>query len=187
MRFVALLFFALVVAPALAAAAPKTLVTCKTGADGKSTFALLGETRVDGTRLSLKLTDASKTPPQTTIDKAFTDMPSTDFVGDLVMAKCVEGVLVFALDYGTPYRKGVAVRMRKSDNATQRIDFAEKALPKWLYSNARDLSLVIPNLGGESNAKFLHYVAEADLTKSQTPKETDRLPPKNGFIARPLR
>jgi hypothetical protein len=187
MRLLAVVFSVLLVSPFVEAAAPTTIVVCKTGIDRKSTISLLAEASVEGKRLSLKLEDRSKSPPQTTTGKAFTDMPDADLVGNVVMSKCVEGVLVFALDYGPPYRKGVAVRMHGDANTVQRIDFAEKALPRWLYVNASQMSLVMPNLGGESKAKYLQYAATADSSKPSPPIDADRLPAKAGFAVKRLR
>jgi hypothetical protein len=190
MRFIAGALFALIIlfaAAAVEAATPNTIVACKTGVDRKSTIALLAETSVDGKRLSLKFEDSSQTPPRTTLGKAFTDMPDADFVGAVAMSRCVEGTLVFALDYGTPYRKGAAVRMRSSDNAVQRLDFAEKALPQWLYVNATAMSVVIPNIGTESRAKYLHYVTDTISASTAAPTDADLLPAKKGFVVKRLR
>ncbi|KVH32176.1 hypothetical protein WT01_18970 [Burkholderia cepacia] len=49
--------------------------------------------------------------------RAFLDMPETDFVGRIALSRCVGKTLVFALDYGSPYLKGVAIRLNPVTHA----------------------------------------------------------------------
>ncbi|WP_232435970.1 hypothetical protein [Burkholderia ubonensis] len=124
-------------------------------------------TLADRTRVTLKaeshgddgdalfVDEGGKTQP------AFLDMPDTEFVGDVALARCVGGTLVFALEYGPPYLKGLAIRRNPQTHRDERIYFAEKALPKWLYLGSQEMLVVIPNLGHETDKKYLvyHYVA----------------------------
>ncbi|KVR05484.1 hypothetical protein WK09_27280 [Burkholderia ubonensis] len=139
-------------------------------------------TLADRTRVTLKaeshgddgdalfVDEGGKTQP------AFLDMPDTEFVGDVALARCVGGALVFALEYGPPYLKGVAIRRNPLTHRDERICFAEKALPKWLYLGSQEMLVVIPNLGHETDKKYLvyHYVAGRGQPNEST--ATDKLP-----------
>ncbi|AOK15811.1 MULTISPECIES: hypothetical protein [Burkholderia cepacia complex] len=82
----------------------------------------------------------------------------------------------FALEYGPPYLKGVAIRRNPQTHRDERIYFAEKALPKWLYLGSQEMLVVIPNIGHETDKKYLvyHYVAGRGQPNEST--ATDKLP-----------
>ena len=128
----------LTLAPLLAWSEPVTVEKRCRLEDG-STALLQSASSIDGKRLFLALD--GRTEP------AFTDMPTSDFVGELKMAECRSGTLVFALNYGSPYTKGVAIRRRRADRQWERIDFAEKAFPQWLLLGGEGMQLVFPNQG----------------------------------------
>ncbi len=101
-------------------------------------------------------------------------MPEADFVGRIALSRCVGRTLVFVLNYGSPYLKGVAIRLNPVTHVEERIYFAEKALPRWLYSGRRAMWVIIPNEGGETDGKYLVYrYSEGRLTESAP---VDRLP-----------
>ncbi len=120
------------------------VISCKLGA---TQVKLLAITTIDGKQLFLQFDGL--------ISPAFSDMPNDDFIGNIVMSKCVDGVLIFALNYGPPYQKGVAIRWSKKDKTYERINFSEKALPQWLYVNREKMLIIIPNLNAEARAKYL--------------------------------
>lgn len=147
----------LALTPLVACAAPtKTELRCRLE-DG-SIAALQSDRSVDGKRLFVSLD--GRTEP------AFADMPTTDFVGSLVMAHCQAGALVFAMNYGPPYLKGVVIRRQVGSARLERIDFAEKALPRWLYLGHTGMQLVLPNQGNELAGKLIVY--RFDLASGQT-------------------
>ncbi|WP_080427498.1 hypothetical protein [Burkholderia ubonensis] len=110
------------------------------------------------------------------IERAFLDMPETDFIGRIVLSKCVGKTLVFALDYGPPYLKGVAIRQNPKTHAEERIYFAEKSLPRWLYPGRQEMLVIIPNEGYETDKKYLVYRYIAGKGQSNESTPTDRLP-----------
>ncbi|ALI04335.1 hypothetical protein C1Y08_24970 [Pseudomonas sp. FW306-02-F02-AA] len=134
---------------------------------------LLATSTLEGQKLFLKV-DGN-------IQSAFSDMPNADFVGQIVMAKCVASGLIFALNYGTPYSKGVLLRKNPISHATERIDFSEKALPRWLYVGREQMRLVIPNSGHEVAAKFLVYDFVNEKGQPEEVEGVDTLPDKLGF------
>lgn len=153
------------------AASLSTVSTCQL--DDQSRVVLKAQPAVDGNRFFLQI-DGN-------VEKAFTDMPDTDFVGTIALATCVDHVLVFAINYGPPYLKGVAIRKNPISHKIERIDFSEKALPRWLYVNSNAMQLVIPNIGYEVKGKYLVYQYTADAGQPEEPLATDAMPSKLGF------
>lgn len=151
-----------------ARAAPlKPVLACQLSAGQR--VELLSEARgPDGDALFLKFSGAPK--------KAFDDFPDTEFVGAVVLAKCVDRVLLFGLDYGPPYIKGGAIRANPTTKKIERIDFSEKAAPGWIYSGARDMLLVFPNLGHESARRFIVYRFVSASGQDEEVSYVDRLP-----------
>jgi hypothetical protein len=150
----------------------KTIVTCKNGPQATK-VSLLAEKSIEGNQLYLQFGDQK--------EKAFTDLPGTDFVGRIAMAKCVKGVLVFALDYGSPYIKGAAIRLRHSGHATiqrERIDFAEKTTPGWLYISNEQMKIVIRNTGVGATSKYFVYSSAPEKGASDSAAEVNALPSK---------
>ncbi|PHV05067.1 hypothetical protein CSQ96_23015 [Janthinobacterium sp. BJB412] len=151
-----------------ARAAPlKPVLACQLS--GGQQIELLSEARgLDGDALFLKFSGAPH--------KAFDDFPDAEFVGKVALAKCVDRVLVFGLNYGPPYLKGGAIRANPTTRKIERIDFAEKAAPGWIYSGARDMLLVFPNLGHESARKFIVYRFVSASGQDEEVSYVDRLP-----------
>ncbi|KVL17864.1 hypothetical protein IMT09_12190 [Burkholderia cepacia] len=108
--------------------------------------------------------------------RAFLDMPETDFVGRIALSRCVGKTLVFVLNYGSPYLKGVAIRLNPVTHVEERIYFAEKALPRWLYSGRRAMWVIIPNEGGETDGKYLVYRYSGSKGRPSESTPADRLP-----------
>ncbi len=139
-------------------------------------------TLADGTRATLKAEshgddgDALFVDEGGKIQPAFLDMADAEFVGNVVLARCIGGTLVFALEYGPPYLKGVAIRRNPLTHGDERIYFAENALPKWLYLGNREMLVVIPDSGHETDKTYLvyHYVTGKGQPDESTP--TDKLP-----------
>ncbi|WP_213938947.1 hypothetical protein [Pseudomonas sp. dw_612] len=149
----------------------KTILTCPLA--GNSKVSLLAEPAEDGHRLFVKLDGKTHI--------AFTDMPQADFIGRIVLAKCVSSSLIFALEYGSPYMKGVVMRKNPVTHSVEQIDFAEKALPHWLYLGREQMRLVIPNLGYEVPTKFLLYDYVAGKGQAETAIGIDTPPETHGF------
>jgi hypothetical protein len=149
----------------------KTILTCPLA--GHSKVSLLAEPAEDGHRLFVKLDGNTHI--------AFTDMPQEDFIGRIVLAKCVSSTLMFALEYGSPYMKGVVLRKNPVTHSVEQIDFAEKALPRWLYLGPQQMRLVMPNEGYEVPTKLLLYDYVAGKGQAETAIGIDTLPEARGF------
>ncbi|MBK5529282.1 hypothetical protein JFT91_17625 [Pseudomonas sp. TH08] len=153
------------------AGSQKTLLTCPLS-DGTK-IALLATSNADGQRLFVKFDGK--------IETAFTDMPDEDFVGDVMLAKCAGATLIFALNYGSPYTKGVVLRKNPASGVLERIDFAEKALPRFLYLSTGQMRLVIPNEGYEVPEKYLVYDSFARKGQPDELQGFDVLPDQRQF------
>jgi hypothetical protein len=150
---------------------PKPIISCLLS-DG-TRASLLAESSVDGKRLFVNLD--KKTQP------AFTDMPDADFVGAVVMAKCASSSLIFALNYGSSYSKGVVLRKNPISHSIERIDFAEKALPTYLYLGQKQMRLVFPNIGNEVSTRFLIYDYFSGKVQNSEANGSDIVPAKRGL------
>lgn len=171
MKLPLLISFVALLAQTANAASLSAVSTCRL--DDQSQVVLQAEPAIDGNRFFLQI-DGN-------VEKAFTDMPDTDFVGTIALATCVDHVLVFAISYGPPYLKGVAIRKNPISHRIERIDFSEKALPRWLYVNASAMQLVIPNIGYEVRGKYLVYQYAVDGGQPNEPIASDSMPSKLGF------
>lgn len=146
----------------------------------------------DGGRATLEIVSRGykADEPFVTIDgkteRAFLDMPDDEFAGHVVLADCVHGTLIFALEYGSPYLKGVAIRKNPKTLAIERLYFSEKALPRWLYSDDSLMQVVIPNLGFETSKKYLVYKYISGKGQSNESTPMDILPePRRKLIEIP--
>ncbi|GID03445.1 hypothetical protein [Pseudomonas sp. 008] len=161
---------ALLAAPAYAQPL-QTILTCPLA--DRTQVSLLAETNAQGQRLFVKL--------DSKIQPAFSDIPDFDFFGEVFLAKCVSSSLIFAFAYGSPYLKGVVLHKNPVTHTVERIDFAEKALPRWLYLGREQVRLVIPNIGYEVSAKFLVYDYVAGRGQLEGPAGIETPPNRRGF------
>ncbi len=158
--------------PPLQATPTQNLFACELAANQR--IELASEPRGPaGSTLFLKFSGATV--------KAFDDFPDVEFVGSVVLSKCVDHVLVFGMNYGPPYIKGEAIRANHRTHAIERINFAEKSTPKWIYSGPRDMLLVFPNLGNESARKFIVYRFVSDVGQEENPSFVDQLPRRTSY------
>ena len=162
----------------VAAAPPRPILSCPM-ADGTKAVLLAKSHGLDGKSLLLQI-DGKTTP-------AFQDMPDTEFVGDVVLAKCADKTIVFALNYGPPYLKGIALRKNPVSHVEERIYFAEKALPRWLYTSDEEMLIVIPNAGLETDQKYLVYRFIAGQGQPEESAPTAVRPPVSTRRVTPLR
>ncbi|MFJ7281611.1 hypothetical protein [Pseudomonas sp. NPDC099000] len=160
-----------VLLPPAFAEAQRSILNCPLS-DGTG-ISLLAEVNADGERLLVNLDQKTS--------NAFTDMPDSDFVGEVVMAKCASSSLIFVMDYGSPYLKGVVLRKNPVSHSIERIDFAEKALPRYLYLGQQQMRLVIPNIGNEVSTKFLVYDYVSGKGQPDEAAGSDVVPNGRGF------
>lgn len=166
------LFMPLFFAVSFASASPFEKIRSCRLEDGSHAM-LLAENTIDGKRLHLKINGIN--------EPIFSDIPRADFVGEIVLAKCVHGVLIFAINYGSPYLKGEVVRKRKNSEHIDRISYAEKALPRWLYFNRKFMRLIIPNVGNEVSYRYLIYDYSVESGQPDEARGSNTLPNERYF------
>lgn len=81
--------------------------------------------------------------------------------GSDVVAACVGKrirALVVSGEFTANAVQGFVITQRPGSDAPERLDFAEKRRPQWLYLSAHETIAVIPTSGyGETNAKYVAY------------------------------
>ncbi|MDF3834908.1 hypothetical protein P3W85_18370 [Cupriavidus basilensis] len=177
------------IALTLALAAMATVGTAARAGDTGKLRPVFSCVLEDGSRATLKAEshglegDALFVQVGSKTERAFLDMPKSDFVGRIALSRCVGKTLVFALEYGTPYLKGVAIRQNPQTHAEERLYFAEKALPRWLYVGRKEMLVIIPNIGYETDKKYLVYRYVAGKGAPEDAMPADWLPvPKRDLI-----
>lgn len=148
------------------------VVTCNLG-QGKKISLMAESHSVEGKELYLRI--GKKT------QAAFQDMPNERFIGEIAFARCVNKVLVFAMNYGPPYFKGAAIRKNPKTNAIETLYFSEKLLPSMIYTNADQMLVVIPNGGNETEKRFLVYRSLGEKGQDEQSEPVDALPDETGF------
>lgn len=76
--------------------------------------------------------------------------------GSVISSRCIgttRGVLMVAGEFSSNYTQGVVVGYDQGANRIQRLDFAERALPRWVYLNKTSIKVLIPNEGNEQPGK----------------------------------
>lgn len=146
---------------------PHTVLSCPL-ADGDAARVKVASGEDDGVDVLVEI--HGKT------ERAFPDEPAISANNHLVLSACVKGALIFAVDYGPPYRKGMAIRANPATHEIERIHFSEKALPEWLYQDNKTMVLVIPNEGHETDKKYLIYQFLSGKGESPESTSSNRLP-----------
>jgi hypothetical protein len=101
-----------------------------------------------------------------------------DSRGDLVQIICAEGkkerVLVASGEFSGGYRSGFALIYNRLTGKIERLDFAEKGAPEWLYLGANEAIVILPTYGlGENGAT--PYVAYRHIKGKAVQPEPERV------------
>lgn len=110
------------------------------------------------------------------IEPAFKGEPTSDATGEVVLAKCLHHTLLVVLKHGPPYMPGAAFRLRPGTHAVERVYFAEKSLPIRLYLSGKEMLVVIPNIGNETNKRYLIYRYVTGQGQPDESDASDQLP-----------
>lgn len=170
-RLSTLLYSLVLITPVCTGSPWEVVRTCLS--DHGEAIALLSQHTVDGNRFGLRI-DGKVVP-------AFSESGEHEVLGTLNYSACRHRALIFDVSYGPPYRKGVVVRINASSGQLDRIDFAEKAKPKWLYLSKSQIKLVIPNIGIERKGKYLIYDSSTSANAELSPLASDLLPDRRGY------
>lgn len=99
-------------------------------------------------------------------------------VTEVLQIQCIQHTLIFTIDIGSPYPRGFAIRQNPVTHQYERIYFAEKALPHWLYFKNNEWGIIIPNIGYETDKQYLVYTYKRG--KNQ-PEQQDNMKGLNTF------
>jgi len=99
--------------------------------------------------------------------------------GQSVSVGCVgksEYVMILSGEFTANYVQGFAIRYNTLKKEWERIDFAEKARPQWVYINNQEMMVVIPNIGFEMDKRFIVYRFVAGRGADEESFSSDTLP-----------
>ncbi len=107
-----------------------------------------------------------------------------DSRGRAVVSRCLgdkERILLVSGEFSSNYIKGLVLRYNRQTGQWERIDFAERARPTRIYLGARQMSVVIPNHGHETDKKYLIYSYVSGKGQPEDSTEADSLPSADGL------
>ncbi|EFA1765251.1 hypothetical protein HQH75_04065 [Escherichia coli] len=141
---------------------------------------LLSLRTIDGDTLYLKFRNV--------ITGAFLDTPtkSYDFFGDVVLSQCINGSLIFALEYGSPYIKGCLVtgweNGFKGKNSPEGFCFAERNIPEAVWFGKNNILIIIRNQMDVGTWKGKYIIYDNAKKSGERAYSSDNLPSKDGYI-----
>jgi hypothetical protein len=104
--------------------------------------------------------------------------------GSSVQIACVGShapALVVTGEFTANALQGFVLRRNPKNGVVERLDFAEKNRPAWLYLSPSETDVVIPTHGyGETNKKFVVYRHFVGSTAEPQVVPTDELPARAG-------
>ncbi|WP_240246249.1 hypothetical protein [Escherichia sp. MOD1-EC7003] len=109
------------------------------------------------------------------------------YSGDIVLSKCVNHSLIFALNYGPPYIKGCLITSLNHDsgmkNKLKGFCFAERNIPEAIWFGKKKTLIIIKNDNrvGEWREKYIIY----DSSK-EAAYDSYSLPEKKGYEIYPV-
>jgi hypothetical protein len=129
-------------------------------------------------RLSEKPLNAYGEDPALGADDAIT--------GDVYFAQCVAHTLIFMLDVGQ-YPPGIAIRFDDKTKAIERIRFAERTFPQFVYLGRSDWLLAVPktalHTGRTTYSIYRYYSNHANDNDSW---DSDKRPKADGYSVHQL-
>jgi len=99
--------------------------------------------------------------------------------GGEIESECAGGperVLVVSGEFPSNYTQGMAIRFNDSTREWERIDFAERMRPTRVYLDASGMRVVIPNLGHETDKKYIVYQYVSGHGQTASPQAVNVMP-----------
>ena len=87
-----------------------------------------------------------------------------------------EKALVVSGEFSANYLQGFALRYNSASHELERIDFAERNRPSWVYLNQSGMAVVFQNIGNESSKKYLVYQYISGKGQAEAAYGTNKLP-----------
>lgn len=105
--------------------------------------------------------------------------------GDSVLAECVgkkSRALIVSGEFTANARQGFVITYHPGSEVPERLDFAEKATPHWIYLGPQEIIVVIPTFGyGETDAKYVAYRHLTGQIDGDRVDAMNQLPAQSGF------
>ncbi|MDP3817236.1 hypothetical protein [Pseudomonas sp.] len=93
-----------------------------------------------------------------------------------------EKALVVSGEFSANYLQGFALRYNSASHELERIDFAERNRPSWVYLNQSGMAVVFQNIGNESSKKYLVYQYISGKGQAEAAYGTNRVPTDSSNI-----
>ncbi len=145
----------------------------------KERVGLLSLKTIDGNTLYLKFKNI--------ITGAFLDNhgKSYDYTGDIVLSRCINESLFFALNYGSPYIKGCLVtgweNGEKGKNSPEGLCFAERNIPESIWFGESNILVVIRNQKGVGSWGGEYIIYDNAKNAGERAYSSDTLPSVKGY------
>lgn len=105
--------------------------------------------------------------------------------GSSVEIACVGSkrhALVMSGEFSANALQGFAMSYSPVTNSLERLDFAEKSSPTWLYLSPKEMVVIVNTLGyGETSSKYRAYHHVAGSSDEAMADAIDQLPASTGF------
>jgi hypothetical protein len=113
---------------------------------------------------------------------AFEPLPDGEdyVIGGIEYAACEGGVYTLVVNYGPPYMKSFALRSNPATGQIERLNFAEKSVPRYAVNMGERFQVVLPNENAEPRSRYIVYTAGKELSTQQNKLPTGpliKLPP----------
>lgn len=105
--------------------------------------------------------------------------------GAAVSIQCAgdkEKALVVSGEFSANYLQGFALRYNSVSHELERIDFAERNRPSWVYLNQSGMALVFQNIGHESSKQYLVYQYISGKGQAEAAYGTNKMPTDSSNI-----
>lgn len=93
-----------------------------------------------------------------------------------------EKALVLSGEFSSNYLQGFALRYNSASHEWERIDFAERNRPSWVYLNQSGMAVVFQNTGNESSKKYLIYQYISGKGQAEAAYGTNKVPTDSANI-----
>ena len=106
--------------------------------------------------------------------------------GDTLYLKFINGSLIFALEYGSPYIKGCLVtgweNGFKGKNSPEGFCFAERNIPEAVWFGKNNILIIIRNQMDVGTWKGKYIIYDNAKKSGERAYSSDNLPSKDGYI-----
>lgn len=156
--------------------ATELMLTCNVGAKAAKRVEIVRDSNVGDTHIYYLRQDGEMHP--------FFGSPN-DSRGSDVHAACAgkkQRALIVTGAFTANFLQGFVLVQNPAAGLIERLDFAEKSPPAWLYLGASNTMVVWPTHGyGEINKKYIVYRHVAGIKTDMEAEGTDRLPAADQF------